>query len=273
MEKRSFVSRAEIRADEARYQLMGTAVAYNTRSAVGVPSGDWQEIVAPGTFKESLAAANADVRALWQHDTSKPLGRQKNATLRLSDTPTGLNYVLQLDRTSTFHQDCWAAIRRGDVDAMSFGFIVEDQKVDSAAKLRTLVKADLLEISFVTWPAYDKGTSAEARAAAASGKTQVAKEVIKILRKAMQSIVGAKVRAESSPIDFASHLQRCHEYAELCSSFAEQADDCMDGEEGGCDDEDTRAAFRLAKAHAELCCDRFAAVTHLHRKWADRKKK
>ncbi|HKN76408.1 MAG TPA: HK97 family phage prohead protease [Candidatus Acidoferrum sp.] len=286
MEKRSIAALAEIRANESKFQLTGRAVAYNTPSADNVPAPGWREVVAPGAFRKTLSASDCDIRALWGHDTTKPLGRQKNGTLKIMDSASGLDYVLQLDKTSQFHQDCFASVKRGDVDAMSFMFVPVEQDFDEAAHIRTVTAATIHEISFVTFPAYDKGTSAEARARAAAKKAPITTskgllESIAILRKAAQ--IAARSFAQALALEpgagtggytgFASQSAACHELAEYCHSQMCQADDalrCEDDDYDAGDEGDYRSAWRKAMAHSKLHCDSIAEARLLHSK---RKKK
>ena len=98
---------------------------------------------------------------MWNHDTSCPLGSTKTDTLRFNtgDT-TGLNYDIDLPN-NTWGNDVRESVQRGDVDGSSFGFIcLEDiwSKVQHEGKemyKRSVVKAELLEVSPCTFPAYD----------------------------------------------------------------------------------------------------------------------
>jgi hypothetical protein len=115
--------------------------------------------------------------------------------------------------------------------------------------VRVVKKADLLDVSIVTFPFYSKdgSTSAEARAAAKLNVTHGVLEAVAYMRKAAQSVAGIFFRADSSPIDFASRLTRCHEQAELACMTAERCYDEMgDDQDGDPDDEVLRAHLRNA---------------------------
>jgi HK97 family phage prohead protease len=278
-EKREIVTRSEIRTNDARFQLTGTAVAYNTLSANDTPFAGWREQIAPGAFRKTLAGATgelgpADVRALWSHNKDLVLGRQKNSTLLLKDAPTGLQYVLQLDPTSQFHRDCFASVKRGDVDALSFGFICNSDQQNQSTRIRTVTDAELFEISFVSWPAYPVGTSAEARSKQGDASLQ---ERIAILRRSAQIIKTEILRQRKemqsrdfmSAEDFASlgeHMRLAHELCEAACAMSGTVRDVMDA--GDCEDEfdpdgvDGYRCFRDShqKAHAALdeACTRCA---------------
>ncbi|MCB5640427.1 HK97 family phage prohead protease, partial [Erysipelatoclostridium ramosum] len=70
----------------------------------------------------------SEIKALWNHDTSRPLGSTKTDTLRfnMGDT-TGLNYDIDLPN-NTWGNDVRESVKRGDVDGSSFGFICLEDK-------------------------------------------------------------------------------------------------------------------------------------------------
>jgi len=275
---------AELRATGDEFALVGYAATYNNWSK---NLGGFRELIKPGAFARTVRE-KADVKALFNHAPDNILGRTKSGTLVLTDTPRGLQFRCQLDKNSQYHKDIYAAVQRGDIDECSFAFTIptggqswsdgKDMETGDPIALRTLTDVDLIDVSVVTYPAYNE-TDAQARASAARREgrqiqiTHGLKEAVAFLRKAARAMVTPQVRAESSPIDFASHMERCHQYAELCSSFAEQASDCMDDEDDPCDDEATRAAFRMAKAGAQIACEQFATARLLHAKWSDARKK
>lgn len=162
-ELRSFGSTLELRAADSDFSIGGMAVAYNVRSApIG---GEFIEQIAPGAFRESLR--NDEQVCTFNHDMNQFLGRVKSGTLKLEDTPTGLQFRCQLDRSDPVHQTVYSAIKRGDVDGCSFMFVVpeggDDWKQDGRTTLRTVRKAKLFELGPVLFPAYPKGTSVAAR--------------------------------------------------------------------------------------------------------------
>jgi uncharacterized protein len=84
------------------------------------------------------------------------LGRTKNGTLRLYEDDIGLRFELDLADT-TLGDDAFKTIKRGDVDGVSFGFRMRKQEWDESDPdnvVRTIMQADLFEISPVGFPAY-----------------------------------------------------------------------------------------------------------------------
>lgn len=153
-EKRELTNQIEIREDESGRTLHGYAVKWEMKSQT---LGYWRrfkEQFRKGAFAESLT--NDDQRALWSHDPSKVLGRTKNGSLRLFEDNIGLRFELDLPNT-TLGNDAYETIKRGDVDGVSFGFVMQKEEWDESDLdnvVRTITKAKLLEISPVAFPAY-----------------------------------------------------------------------------------------------------------------------
>ena len=125
-------------------------VTYNTESC---DLGGFTEILAPGCFAGSLSG---DVLLLRDHTPVLLLGRTKSGTLTLADTADGLQFSCSLPNTSSAG-DLAESIDRGDLDGVSFGFICLDDKwaaADGGDVVRTIVSAELLEISPCSFAAY-----------------------------------------------------------------------------------------------------------------------
>jgi uncharacterized protein len=136
-------------------KISGYAAVFNSRTSIGY----WfDEIIAPGAFDKSISAKNADIRALFNHDWHKVLGRTKAKTLTLSEDERGLYFEIELPNTS-YARDLAESMERGDIDQCSFGFFVDEGKerwdysVEPA--LRTLEEVELYEVSIVSLPAYE----------------------------------------------------------------------------------------------------------------------
>jgi len=92
------------------------------------------------------------------------LGRNKNGTLKLEEDEHGLKIEATPPETS-FAKDLMSLMERGDVDQMSFGFIVNEDEWDTADRenpIRTLLDVELFDTSVVVYPAY-KQTSVNVR--------------------------------------------------------------------------------------------------------------
>lgn len=146
---------------EKAIRLRGYASVFDSQSE---RMGDMVETIDRGAFDKVLAS-DPDVRYLLNHG-GMPLGRTKSGTLRLSVDERGLAFEVDLDPRQTTARDHAYAVERGDVDQMSFGFVIgaEERMDDTPEGLqhyRVTEVSRLLEISAVTFPAY-QATSVEA---------------------------------------------------------------------------------------------------------------
>lgn len=151
MERRVFgieELRAEGEGDERR--LSGYAAVFNSLSE---PMWGMREKIRPGAFAKTLG--EADIRALWNHNSDYVLGRVKTGTLALREDERGLWFEVKPPAT-TWAGDFLESVRRGDVDQMSFGFetIRDTWEGEEGNQVRTLVEVKLYEVSPVTFPAY-----------------------------------------------------------------------------------------------------------------------
>ncbi len=146
----------ELRADDDEgATLRGHAAVFDKLS---VEMWGMREKIDPGAFDESLK--KDDVRAFYNHDMGRILGRTSAGTLSLSTDKRGLAFVLDLPRSAT---DVAESVDRGDISGMSFGFITLDEKWEREADdngkpskkpaIRTLMKVRLIEVSPVVFPA------------------------------------------------------------------------------------------------------------------------
>jgi len=155
--------RIEMRADDADAgKLAGYAAVFNTEADIG---GWFFERIQPGAFAKSIGRGD-DVRALWNHDPMHVLGRTASGTLSLREDEHGLHVEI-LPPDTQLGRDVTTLIKRGDVSQMSFGFRVVSDKWEmrDGKEVRTILEADLLDVSPVTFPAYD-ATSISARSSA-----------------------------------------------------------------------------------------------------------
>lgn len=149
IEIRSFP--VEFRADAENPKLMGHAALFDVLSE---DLGGFKEQIRKGAFANSIQVD--DIRALFNHDSNYVLGRNTSGTLRLTEDDLGLAIEITPPETQ-FAKDLMALIGRGDINQMSFGFIVnvdEWDNTDPKNVIRTLVDVSLWDVSPVTYPAY-----------------------------------------------------------------------------------------------------------------------
>lgn len=139
----------EIRETSEGMTFEGYAAIFNSRSE---NLGGFTEFVAPGAFTRSLKTRN-DVKLLWNHDSGQVLGSTRARTLTLTEDARGLKVRALLPNTQ-LGRDTAELLKRGDVDAMSFGFNVIKDTWNAAGDERTLDAVRLFEVSIVSFPAY-----------------------------------------------------------------------------------------------------------------------
>jgi HK97 family phage prohead protease len=149
MRKQLTFKNLQIRSNETDgKKYIDGMIPYNSKS---VPMWGITEIIDRTAFNKTLAD-KAEVRAFINHDDSKILGNTKSGTLVLENTDAGLICKCELPNT-TYADDLYEIISRGDVNTMSFGFL--PVKWLDNGQTRTLKEVKLEEISFgVTFPAY-----------------------------------------------------------------------------------------------------------------------
>jgi HK97 family phage prohead protease len=134
---------------------------------------DLEERIMPGAFDRAMK--ESDPFALFNHDTSRILGRASSGTLRLSVDQRGLMYEITPPDTAT-GREVIELLRRGDLRGSSFAFVptVETERKEQTpdGRTRMIVEVsdlDLYDVGPVACPAYS-GTEAGIRAAGADGK-------------------------------------------------------------------------------------------------------
>ncbi|MEH7249159.1 HK97 family phage prohead protease [Neobacillus niacini] len=151
----------EVRAigEDEKKTIGGYAVKYNIPTLMRDRWGDeFLEEISSGAFDKSLQDRNQ--KALWNHDSSKPLGSVTAGTLRFNSDTSGLNYDVDVPDNS-YGNDAFVSVQRGDVDGSSFGFICTDNvwsKVQHEGReiyKRSIIEAELIEVSPCTFPAYE----------------------------------------------------------------------------------------------------------------------
>ena len=149
IERRQIIRDLEIRAEGDGMTLRGYAAVFNSPSQP-LP---FIETIANGAFRDSLNSRN-DVKLLWNHDTGTVLGSTRAGTLTLSEDERGLLVEAHLPDTQA-GRDAATLIKRGDVNAFSFGFRVPANGDEwPSADQRILKRVNVHEVSLVAFPAY-----------------------------------------------------------------------------------------------------------------------
>ena len=146
---------AELRA-KAGSTISGYAAVFNS------PSEDmgFIETIAPGCFARAISEKQ-DVRALFNHDPCRILGRVQAGTLSLREDSSGLYFECETPETEE-GRSVYGAVKRGDISECSFAFsLVSDAWLNKGTE-RKLLDVDLYDVGPCTFPAYT-ATSVQAR--------------------------------------------------------------------------------------------------------------
>ncbi|WP_281155161.1 HK97 family phage prohead protease [Streptomyces sp. HYC2] len=145
-------------------RFRGYAAKFNSRTAIGNPLrwGFYEEI-APGAFTKTLQ--EGDSRFLVDHDSYYVVSRVSAGTLSLAEDAVGLPVDSALDPALSYVNDLKANVRNGNITGMSFGFyVLKDQwsteSIDTSegpaeVEVRRILEVRLIEVSAVTFPAYE----------------------------------------------------------------------------------------------------------------------
>ena len=159
LEKRAYTCevRAENNQDEGAV-LTGRPIVYNSKTDLGY----FDEVIEMGALD---GADLTDVRFLVNHNTEMiPLARSRrnngNSTMQLSPDLEGLSISVKLDvENNADARSLYSAVSRGDISGMSFMFSVSDEEweeLESDHPTRRIKSiGSVVEVSAVTWPAYD----------------------------------------------------------------------------------------------------------------------
>lgn len=191
-EIRTYFGPVECRAseDESKITLVGKPIVFNQKTDIG---GMWEETIAPGAVEEKTLR---DVMLLVNHNFDGiPLARSrrnnKNSTMRLTINPDAVDMEADLDAKNPRAMELDSAVKRGDIDGMSFAFLVDGETwtdLDTDYPKRTITHiSEIFEVSAVNWPAYqqtsiasrslenEQKSLAEAREALESARAKAAK--------------------------------------------------------------------------------------------------
>lgn len=149
--------------------ISGVAVVFGQTTRISSYWDEFDEVIDRHALDNTDMS---DVALFVNHDSSMiPLARSKKGkgTLKLSIEDDGLHIEADLDiKENSRASELYSALKRGDVDKMSFAFRIGKQEwsrldVKNEVPLRTIKEISILhEVSVVNYPAYG-GTSANAR--------------------------------------------------------------------------------------------------------------
>ena len=159
-EKRHINIRAEQDSDN-NMLITGVPVVFNQATEINDPMGSYNEVIQ----RNALDGVDlTDTRLLYNHDLSTvPLAKAPK-TMQLELRDDGLHMNAMLPDTEQ-GRSIYTAVKRGDLDGMSFSFTCDKDgsHYNVEKRTRTISKIrKLYECSIVPFPAY-QSTSVEAR--------------------------------------------------------------------------------------------------------------
>lgn len=131
--------RLDVKADDE-----GVIEGYGSVSGNVDRGGD---VVQAGAFADSLVDIGMP-KMLWQHDMREVIGVWDEAV----EDERGLRMKGRLALTTQKGREAHELIKMGALDGLSIGYRVKRDSYQGAAKIRTIEKADLREVSIVTMP-------------------------------------------------------------------------------------------------------------------------
>lgn len=166
VELRAFTFEVRAEQDEKHGNILtGRPIVYDQKTDLGW----YDEIIEQGALADTDLR---DVRFLVNHNTDMiPLARSRNnnanSTMQMSVDDEGMAIRVDLDvENNSEAKNLYSAVERGDIDGMSFMFLVDGDKwddIESEHPTRTITKiGKVMEVSAVTFPAYEQ-TSISAR--------------------------------------------------------------------------------------------------------------
>lgn len=177
--------------------ITGRPIVYNSRTNLGC----FDEVIETGALD---SADLTDVRLCLNHDTSYVYARSRrnnpNSTMRLGLDMNGMNIEADLAiNESPRARDFYSAVKRGDIDKMSFMFSIDDEEwenLESDHPTRHIRKiGSVVEVSAVTFPAY-KSTEINARSVEALENARAAVETARAASVETDELELAKAKYE-----------------------------------------------------------------------------
>jgi HK97 family phage prohead protease len=146
-EERAFSARidwTDRRDDDNTVTFRGYASVFNAPYDV---AGLFTETVLPGAFARTLRN-EPKIHFLAMHG-GIPLASTQGGTLKLREDDRGLAVLASLDLDSPYARSVASAVARGDLDEMSFGFVVKQDEWSDDYSERSIHEVRLLEVSTV----------------------------------------------------------------------------------------------------------------------------
>ena len=154
----------------------GNPVVYGVPTVIFESDGiQYKEIIEPGAL---VGVDMSDVPFRYDHESSVMImARTRSKTLTITPDANGMSIRAALANT-TAGKDLYELIKRGDIDKMSFAFLVAEDSYNRETRTRHIIKfKKIFDVSAVVFPAYDSaGISARDFFSAKTDAEKIAKE-------------------------------------------------------------------------------------------------
>ncbi len=138
----------ELKADGESGRVEGYGAVYEIADHGG-------DVIAAGAFSDSLAELETKDRPLpmlWQHDPGRPVGVWDE----VREDDRGLRVAGQLLTDTEAGRDALAFLKARAISGLSIGYRTKSHRLDREKDLRVIEKAELFEVSLVTFPMNDE---------------------------------------------------------------------------------------------------------------------
>lgn len=247
--------------DAGGERFIGYAAKFNSRTAIGNPlKWGFYEEIAPGAFTKTLQ--EGDARMLIDHDSYYVVSRVSAGTLSLAEDALGLPVDSALDTGLSYVGDLKANVRNKNITGMSFGFYVvkddwalEDVELNgqtAQVEVRRILEVRLVEVSAVTFPAYEDTEAELASVASAlvSRGDQAAIEKRARFRPELRDLLQlvGKDTADTDAVVPAARTSVAEERGGLAVHSTDTSDASWDGPANSSDLGADEAALKMAHA-------------------------
>jgi len=149
MRNRGFITQRETKFAPVTVQDVKLDGSFSGYASVFGAIDQGNDMVARGAFSASLKNRQPNsVRMLFQHDPDEPIGCWK----KIKEDEKGLFVEGKITRGVRRSEEVLQLMREGALDGLSIGFKTKRARTNPSTKVRTILAADLWEISVVTFP-------------------------------------------------------------------------------------------------------------------------
>lgn len=141
-ERKTLAFDLELKSVDGQGRFAGYASVFNVVD-------NQQDMILPGAFSLTLKGRVPDIKLLWQHQQSEPIGVFE----RIFEDTHGLyvegRLLLDVRRAKEAH----SLMKAGALKGLSIGYSPSRYRIDAKSGVRLLSEVELWEISLVTFPA------------------------------------------------------------------------------------------------------------------------